>query len=429
MVALPAFLFLAAVAVVRELLGGAGSGVGVLLVLPVVWIALHGTRNQLLAIVAAMAVYLLVPIVLWTSSVDAFVCLRVAASAVVVAGIIGFTVRRLVGQVRRQAADAEQREQDLEAVARVARTLGGDGARERICEALCSVAGAAFAILFEPDGSGRVQSTAIFGVELEPAVLDPGREVSTTFLALTSGRRIFVADAASHPSMNPTLWWAAGRPASMLFEPVLRGDACVGVLVAGWSLRLDAAADRASAVVGLLAAEAAVAIERADLVARLSEQARTDPLTGLANRRVWEERIGETYREAVRTGGTLTVALIDLDDFKLVNDAGGHDHGDRVLKSCAAAWAAELRANDTLARVGGDEFALLLSGCPLAVSLETLERLRRVLPAGLTISAGAAAWRAGESEQELIARADAALYAAKTAGRDRTVTSQDTHVG
>jgi diguanylate cyclase (GGDEF)-like protein len=159
--------------------------------------------------------------------------------------------------------------------------------------------------------------------------------------------------------------------------------------------------------------------EREGLLERLDDLAHTDPLTGLANRRAWEDRLAAALRDAAATGAPLAVAVLDLDRFKDLNDTLGHGAGDRLLRELAAGWSGAVRGRDVLARLGGDEFALLLPDCTDQGALTLVERLRADMPAGHTCSAGVAAWRPGETAEALLARADAALYAAKAAGRDR----------
>jgi diguanylate cyclase len=160
---------------------------------------------------------------------------------------------------------------------------------------------------------------------------------------------------------------------------------------------------------------------------RLYAETLTDPLTGLPNRRAWEQRLGEQ----TAGGGLhhLCLAIFDLDRFKQVNDAFGHAAGDAVLKTAGRAICENLRQGDFVARVGGDEFGLLLKVSDPAVALAVIERVRAVLPGKLaeagcqkiTASAGAAVGKAGESAERLFAPADEALRRAKRDGRDRTV--------
>jgi diguanylate cyclase (GGDEF)-like protein len=115
--------------------------------------------------------------------------------------------------------------------------------------------------------------------------------------------------------------------------------------------------------------------------------------------------------------------MLDLDHFKSFNDERGHQAGDRLLKHATAAWASQLRSSDMLARYGGEEFAVLLPGCALSDAESLLKRLRVVMPESQTVSAGIACWDGSESAEELVGRADVALYEAKRAGRDRLITS------
>jgi len=152
--------------------------------------------------------------------------------------------------------------------------------------------------------------------------------------------------------------------------------------------------------------------------------ARTDALTGLANRRAWEEIISREVARADRGQRPLCVALIDLDDFKLLNDEQGHLAGDRFLQRTAAAWQHAIRGGDVLTRFGGDEFAVLLPDTEPGRAAEALERLRAATPDEVHFSAGLAPWREGDHGDELVARADAALYEAKRLGKGRTVIAE-----
>jgi len=153
------------------------------------------------------------------------------------------------------------------------------------------------------------------------------------------------------------------------------------------------------------------------LLAQMSEEASTDALTGLPNRRAWEARL----REATLGREAVMLAMLDLDRFKDYNDTHGHPAGDRLLRETAAAWRDELRVGDFLARVGGEEFALLLPATSSNDAAAVVERLRTRVPYGQTCSAGIVARMAEESDDAVMARADEALYASKAGGRDRIV--------
>jgi diguanylate cyclase (GGDEF)-like protein len=162
-----------------------------------------------------------------------------------------------------------------------------------------------------------------------------------------------------------------------------------------------------SAVVVRLLAER---IER--LVAELRLAATTDPLTGLLNRRAFAERFGQELARARRTGEPVTALLIDVDHFKEINDRHGHAAGDQALVELGRALTLELREIDAVARIGGDEFAVLLPATGAAAAQATAERL--VARAAVTISVGAAVYGIdGHTIDELARAADAALYETK----------------
>jgi diguanylate cyclase (GGDEF)-like protein len=157
------------------------------------------------------------------------------------------------------------------------------------------------------------------------------------------------------------------------------------------------------------------------LVTQVRRLADRDDLTGLYSRRRLYEELDRDMHRAARTGEPLSLVMIDLDDFKAFNDASGHLAGDRHLKEAARRWGAELRATDLLARFGGEEFIVLMPNASIEKAVLVADRLRGATPNGQTASAGAVRWEPGEDALGLIARADAALYEAKQAGRDRTV--------
>lgn len=159
--------------------------------------------------------------------------------------------------------------------------------------------------------------------------------------------------------------------------------------------------------------------EREDLLVEVKVLAGSDALTGLPNRRTLDEQLPREMARARRASAPLCLAIIDLDYFKAYNDAHGHLAGDGMLRDCAEAWDSELRGEDTIVRYGGEEFLVLLPGASLDQAAETIERLRAVTPDGQTCSAGLACWDLVESAEDLLERADVALYAAKEAGRDR----------
>jgi diguanylate cyclase (GGDEF)-like protein/PAS domain S-box-containing protein len=159
--------------------------------------------------------------------------------------------------------------------------------------------------------------------------------------------------------------------------------------------------------------------QRDELLRRVEAMARTDELTGLANRRAWDDELRRELERARRGGYLVHVAMIDLDRFKSFNDTYGHAAGDALLREVGTEWRLIARVTDLIARYGGDEFAVLLCDCSAEAACNVLERLRGALPDGITCCAGVAQWDGDCSAEDLMARADANLYAAKDAGRDR----------
>jgi diguanylate cyclase (GGDEF)-like protein len=156
--------------------------------------------------------------------------------------------------------------------------------------------------------------------------------------------------------------------------------------------------------------------------------ARVDALTGVSNRRVFEERLRDEQSRAQRGATPLSILLIDLDDFKTINDTRGHAAGDEALRVLAGLFSHALRAHDTVARIGGDEFAVLLPGIAAAEAVAVARRIGALAKlAGVSLSIGGATYPDDTDDIASVLRlADQALYAAKRGGRARAVLG-DTH--
>lgn len=308
---------------------------------------------------------------------------------------------------------------NLSAVAAVIKRIQvGADARQSIVDAAVDLAHAEYAALLEPAASGavlRVSATTdpkLLGNEL------PLSETSATGEAFRTGEAVFIRDVASHPLVQA----APDRPTypeSLYLVPVRSADATTAVLLVAWEHQIPSLDDRRAAVVTLLADQAGVALRQAMLLHELETLALTDQLTGLPNRRGWEQQLDLLLGAAHRSGAPLTVALADIDHFKRFNDIRGHLAGDELLQQLAVTGRAALRASDILARWGGEEFAIALPNCPPAEALEALARLQCAIPEHQSCSIGFAVWDGTETVPALMDRADRALYAAKRAGRQR----------
>jgi diguanylate cyclase (GGDEF)-like protein len=158
---------------------------------------------------------------------------------------------------------------------------------------------------------------------------------------------------------------------------------------------------------------------------RLEALLREDALTGLSNRRAILTQLAGMVSAARRHGHPLSIAVLDLDHFKRINDSHGHKTGDQVLVTAARVLGAHLRAEDQLGRLGGEEFLVLLPDTDVSAAAHVAEKLRAELAGArtkvpVTVSIGLATWD-GEAPEDLLHRADEALYAAKAAGRDRVM--------
>ena len=340
----------------------------------------------------------------------------------------------MLGRVLAYELERESNERDLKrlnesmrsqargmaAVGRAARALTSEGdPRQAVCEAACEAAGAPICFLLEPGGT-ELTSTAMSGIDIPPVTIQGRDGERGATQAFASMERYFVADARDHPALAQPLVDATDAR-SALFEPVLRDGTVAGVLILVWREHVSAPSDSTTAVLRLVAAQAAAAIGYAHLQNRIGQLALTDSLTGLATGRKWDEEVPREVARARRTEDPLCVAIVDVDHLGAFNMLRGESEGDRLLKETASAWAATLREVDFLARLDGGRFGVLLPGCTLGEAVDVIDRVRALTPRGQSASAGVARWNGEEPAELLIARGEGALEAAKAAGRDMTI--------
>jgi diguanylate cyclase (GGDEF)-like protein len=217
---------------------------------------------------------------------------------------------------------------------------------------------------------------------------------------------------------------------NVVVAPVAVDGEDLGVAVAEWGggseARIPMSTVQAFAQASM---HTALALRNADLLGEVERLATRDSLTGLANRRLFDESLHREAARSQRLGAPLSLLVLDVDHFKQVNDSYGHQTGDRVLRDVAQAIVMNTKGFDVAARYGGDEFVVLLPGCKRDDALRVAQRVRREISrqlgeAPVTISVGVATMPNNAQDAErLVAAADSALYDAKDAGRDRVTMS------
>jgi len=253
-------------------------------------------------------------------------------------------------------------------------------------------------------------------------------------LGLPAGGEAAAPEAAGAPGAGASAesdraYLAAVEAAQAALLASMHASAERGV-IAGYTVSEIAATAvvLASLLALVLGAVVAALVNRAQhenraTIGVMGELLRTDPLTGISNRRSLDENLPVEMARAKRTAAPLTVAMLDLDFFKRYNSRRGHAGGDSLLRIAAQAWRKQLRPTDTLVRYGGEEFTLVLPSCHAEQACQLIDRLRPVVPDNQTFSAGVATWDFQESGESLLRRADQALLQAKKLGRNRTIVS------
>ncbi len=293
------------------------------------------------------------------------------------------------------------------------------------------------------DGMVRARWARIRHGEIRLGVGTEARleETSLAALAHDGGIRI-IGDLEAHlgerPGSEPTRLLVEEGMRSSLSVPLRAFGEPVGFLFFN-SVEPQAYLPDHVRWFGAMAAQLSVIIEKSRLLSEATERAATDPLTGLANRRAFEEHLGLEWRRASRGGEPVTLMLVDIDHFKAFNDRYGHAEGDACLVRVAELVAGfGQRAGDLASRWGGEEFTLVLPGVAAEPARELAERLRRkietwdALPEALpvdsriTVSIGVASMvpAAGLRPSSLFAAADRALYRARETGRNKVVNAE-----
>jgi len=286
-----------------------------------------------------------------------------------------------------------------------------------------AIGGAGFVLLQAGDGCMVADRCA----EIPPSIVRRLEQWAQTHRDSLGRGSIMVDDLARVAELEALATDPQMPLGSACFAPLLSSGELLGVLVAvapGPTSFLPG--DQRS--LEIHAGQAAIVLTNARLVEQLEHEAAEDPLTGLANRRVFQSTCRVELDRAARHGTALALVMFDLDHFKAINDTYGHPFGDSVLINVGRSLRSVVRGYDTTARIGGEEFALLLPGADADRAREVADRAREQiaaieLPRGvLSCSAGVALTVGRDAlESDLIGEADRALYAAKRQGRARTV--------
>ncbi len=224
-------------------------------------------------------------------------------------------------------------------------------------------------------------------------------------------------------------------PISAVATPLIYEGTVLGVIILG-KQGANAFDEDALRLLEIVATQTAIALDRCRLYEKLRLQALTDGLTGLFNRRYLVDRFTEEHSRARRSGHSISVLMLDVDDFKLFNDTYGHDCGDEVLRAMADLLRRELRTEDIIARHGGEEFCVVLPEIAVDGALAVAERIRSLIAGSrltselevgaVRLSIGVATLEANDLGSQVITRADLAMYQAKRSGGDAVcVSSQD----
>jgi diguanylate cyclase (GGDEF)-like protein len=413
------------VALLRHAQGGGQSGYAALLVLPVVWIAFVAGRRSVLFVVAALAATLMLPIALVGAPSYPSTGWRGAVLLTLVAAIVGLVTEHGVQATRRHAESETQRAHMLDRLVRTHTALamsdfGFDDVLETVVAEALDLTGADAAVIELPSGDDLVYR-AVAGTAVPFAGLRVPAAGSASGHCLAALEALVVSDTETDERIDRDTSCRVGAR-SLVVVPLLHAGRAAGVLKV-YSSEAGAVGADAARVLGLLGNVIGTGLARAELLETMSEHAQTDALTGLANRRSWDDQLIRAIAHAERTQETLSVVVCDVDGLKELNDRKGHAAGDELLRQVAQRWGADARAADLIARIGGDEFAILLPGADEVAAHDVVERLVNTLPSGASVSFGIAEWDLREDAVDLMSRADLRMYDAKRSKSRKTARS------
>jgi len=400
------------IAVLRHAQGGSASGYTSMLILPMVWVGLALRPREVVAMIGVTAALLAVPIVVFGAPMYPDTGWRGAVLFTVVAAVIGMGANLVVREQRRQAALARDRARELDEIVATQATIAtAEFDLERVLDTVVHealrLASADAAVVELPDGDELVYR-AVAGTAEEQVGTRAAIDGAISGRSLRSGETYVVADSESDERVDRELCRRVGAR-SMVVVPLVHDGRGTGVLKV-YSEVPGAFAASTARVLTVLAGIIGTALARADLMRELQEQAATDELTGLLNRRALFNHLELAIARARRSHLPLAVVVIDVDGLKEVNDRQGHRAGDRLLADAGAAWQSLVREVDVVGRIGGDEFAIVLESADDRPLGDVIDRLEA---SGVRASAGGVLWNRLEPAAALVARADAEMYERK----------------
>lgn len=324
-------------------------------------------------------------------------------------------------------ARTKQRASELEAIRQASLSLTSSLEQEEVFMAIMESA-----LQLSPDAMDThifvyKEEELVFGSALwadgrEGPAYKSLRKDGLTYSVAESGEMMVVENASQHPLFEKTQWVAEGWKGSIISLPLKIGKRVFGVMNIAYRTPQNFTEDRLRAL-ELLSDQAAIAIVNVRLHDAVRRQARTDPLTGLANRRAFDERLDEEIRRSNRYEHPFTLFMMDLDGFKRINDTYGHPEGDETLRLLGEGFLKEVRDTDFVARFGGDEFVLILPETEKGVAEKIAKKLVKMVekcpfswkskknPLPLTLAIGIASYPAeAQNAEDLIAAADNDLY-------------------
>ncbi len=414
---------LAGALLIRSATDGLDAGLGPLLMIPVITVAVYGSRQALFAMIASVSMIVI--------AIEIFVSHEAALSPawrqdmilVVLATVLAIAIQDLVTRMRSERSLAAARGRRIEQLNEITKAIATSAeGGSTLCGIATEVTDAVGAALFHLVGDEELELIASKNGRKDMLrQIASGPSLSPAAVIRTCDRITVTADDSEMQLQK--MAWAGVKVGTVVWEPVELNGEVIGTLALAYGPEW-AQEDPEAIPIDLLAAEGTIAIQLNRVTQQLELLATTDPLTDIDNRRGWERIMERSVARARRQNRPLCLALLDLDHFKLYNDTNGHQAGDRFLKACAQAWRAVMRVDDHIARYGGEEFIVTLPNTEIKQAIEVVERLRAVVPSGETCSAGIAMWNGNESVQDLVGRADEALYLAKENGRNISIAAK-----